>query len=150
VSTDLEQITDLVERFFDAFTSGPDLPARLDGLRELFLPGAVVVRTCGLPLTVYDVDGFIAPRLALLTGGTVTDFREWETAGRTEVFGDVAHHWCSYAKEWTQGDQRVTGAGMKTIQFVRTESGWRIAAAAWDDARYGLDLADVISAPSLH
>lgn len=150
MSDDLTEIADLVERFFDAFTSGPHLPARLEALRALFIPQAVIVRTCGLPLTVYDVDGFIAPRLALLTGGTVTQFREWETSGRTEVFGDIAHHWCTYAKEWTQAGERVHGAGRKTLQFVRTAGGWRISAAAWDDERDGLTLTDELRASTPH
>ena len=34
----------------------------------------------------------------------------------------------------------VTGRGMKTLQLVRTDAGWRISAAAWDDEREGLDL----------
>ncbi|HEY9351989.1 MAG TPA: DUF4440 domain-containing protein, partial [Nocardioides sp.] len=57
----------LVGAFFSAFTSGPDAAARLDDLRRIMLPGATVVRTCGLPAEVYDVESFIAPRLALLT-----------------------------------------------------------------------------------
>ena len=138
MSDDLADIAAVVERFFAAFTSGPGLTERMAGLRELFLPGAVIVRTCGLPLTVYDVDGFIAPRLELLSGDTLTGFREWETSGRTEVFGDVAQRWSSYAKEWTQDGERVAGRGRKTIQLVRTDAGWRISAAAWDDEREGL------------
>ena len=140
VADDHAEIAGLVRVFFDAFTSGPDIVERMDALRGILLPTAVVVRTCGSTPAVYDVDGFIAPRLALLTGGTLTDFREWELTGHTEVFGDIAHHWGSYAKSWNQGGEQVTGRGMKTLQFVRTDDGWRISAAAWDDERDGLEL----------
>lgn len=141
-AADRAGIAEIVRVFFAAFTSGPDSAARLDALRELFLPAAVVVRTCGGEPTVYDVDGFIAPRQALLSGGTLTDFREWELSGRTEVFGDIAHHFCSYAKAGVQDGTPFTGRGMKTMQFVRTSTGWRISAAAWDDEREGLVVAD--------
>ena len=124
--------------FFAAFTSGPDAAARLDGLRQAFLPEAVIVRTCGGPPAVYDVDGFIAPRQALLGGGTLVDFREWELSGHTEVFGDIAQHFCSYAKAGVQDGTPFSARGMKTLQFVRTPAGWRISAAAWDDERDGL------------
>jgi hypothetical protein len=134
VTTDQSQIDEVVRTFFAAFTSGADIEARLDGLREVLLPEALIVRTCGVPMS-YDVEGFIEPRRQLLTGGRVTDFREWEVAGTTTVYGDVAHHWCTYAKEWAEGGERVTGAGAKTIQLVRTEAGWRISALAWDDER---------------
>jgi hypothetical protein len=133
-------IADIVGVFFAAFTSGPDSGARLDALREVFLPQAVIVRTCGAEPAVYDVDGFIAPRQALLSGGTLTGFREWELDGRTEVFGDIAQHFCSYAKAGVQDGTPFTGRGKKTLQFVRTAAGWRISAAAWDDEREGLSM----------
>jgi SnoaL-like domain len=135
---DRAAIAAAVRTFFAAFTSGPDVTARLDALRRLFLPEAVIVRTCGGPPVVHGVDDFIAPRQELLAGGTLTDFREWEVAGRTEVFGDIAHHFCSYAKAGVQDGNPFTGRGMKTLQFVRTPAGWRISAAAWDDEREGL------------
>lgn len=128
-------IATVVRTFFAAFTSGPDLDQRLDGLRGLFLPEAVIAKTCGGEPTVYDVDGFIAPRRLLLSGGTLTRFSEWEVSGRTEVFGDVAQHFCSYAKSGVQDGTPFSGRGMKSLQLVRTSEGWRISAAAWDDER---------------
>lgn len=138
VSADEAEIEDLVHRFFTAFTSGPDSEARWTGLREVFLPEAVIVRTCGLEPTVYDVDGFIAPRRALLTSGALEDFREWEESARTQVFGDIAQRFCRYAKAWVADGAPFSGRGMKTLQLVRTAAGWRISAVAWDDERDGL------------
>jgi hypothetical protein len=137
---DRAAIADLVRTFFAAFTSGPDSPARLDALRAVFLPEAVIVRTCGREPAVYGVDSFIAPRQELLSGGTLTDFSEWELAGHTEIFGDIAHHFGSYAKAGVQDGTPFTGRGMKTLQLVRTSAGWRISAAAWDDERDGLEI----------
>ena len=134
VTDDQSQIEEVIRAFFAAFTSGPDLEARLDGLRGAFLPEALIVRTCGAS-TSYDVNGFIEPRRELLTSGRVTGFREWELDGSTEVYGDIAHHWCTYAKEWTEGGAPVTGGGAKSIQLVRTSTGWRISALVWDDER---------------
>lgn len=142
-NTDRAAIAEIVRVFFAAFVSGPDGTARLDALRGQFLPGAVIVKTCGGEPTVYDVDGFIAPRQALLAGGALTDFQEWELSGRTEVFGDIAQHFCSYAKSGVQDGTPFTGRGMKTMQFVRTSAAWRISAAAWDDERAGLLVTDI-------
>jgi hypothetical protein len=141
-AADRAAIATLVRTFFDAFTSGPGVATRMEALRAACLPQAIVVRTCGGEPTVYDVDGFIAPRQALLTDGTLEQFREWELSGHTEVFGDIAHHFCSYAKEGVQGGAPFTGRGMKSLQLVRTSRGWRISAAAWDDEREGLSLHD--------
>lgn len=134
---DSADIQVLVATFFDAFTSGADVNDRLDRLAKLFLPEAVIVRTCGAEPLVQDVGGFIAPRRALLSGGSLVDFREWPTSGRTEVFGAVAHHWGTYAKSWVQDGQPCSGRGAKTLQLVRTMSGWRISALAWDDEPSG-------------
>ena len=67
-AADEGQIAALVDVFFAAFASGPDITDRMDALRAVLLPEAVIVRTCGMTPAVYDVDGFLAPRLALLTG----------------------------------------------------------------------------------
>lgn len=147
MTADQEAIDAVVRAFFAAFTSGPDIADRLAGLRSLFLPQAVIVRTGGGEPTVHDVDGFIAPRQALLAGGTLTGFREWELDGRTEVFGDIAQRFASYAKAWVQDGQAHTGRGMKTLQFVRTAAGWRISAMAWDDERDGLVLSAARARP---
>jgi hypothetical protein len=133
---DRAAIAGIVRTFFAAFTSGADCAA----LRHVFLPEAVIIRTCGGAPTVYGVDSFITPRQELLTNGTLTDFREWELAGHTEVFGDIAQHFCSYAKSGVQHGTPFTGRGMKSLQFVRTPAGWRISAVAWDDERDGVAL----------
>ena len=140
VTADQQTIAGIVRTFFAAFTSGPELAARLDALRAVFLPEAVIVRTGGGEPAVYGVDSFIAPRQALLSGGTLVDFSEWELTGHTEICADIPHHFGSYAKAWVQAGTPFTGRGMKTLQFVRTAAGWRISAAAWDDERDGLEL----------
>ena len=133
--TDRDAVEGIVRTFFAAFRSGPDCAARLTALRGVFLPEAVIIRTCGGEPAVYGVDGFLAPRQALLTSGALVEFREWELSGRTEVFGDIAQHFCSYAKAGVQDGTPFTGRGMKTLQLVRTSAGWRISALAWDDER---------------
>ncbi|MEV6302669.1 DUF4440 domain-containing protein [Actinoplanes sp. NPDC051861] len=131
-------IEGIVRTFFAAFASGAGCQERLDGLREAFLPEAVIVRTCGGVPAVHGVDDFIGPRAELLSSGVLTEFREWELAGRTDVFGDVAQHFCSYAKAGVRRGVAFSGRGMKTLQFVRVDAGWRISALAWDDERDGL------------
>lgn len=141
-ATDRATIEGMVDAFFGAFVSGPGCAERMELLRGLLLPQAVIVRTCGTEPAIMGVEEFIAPREALLTDGTLTHFREWPVAGRVEVFGDIAHWWGSYAKAGTQAGEPFTGRGMKTIQLVRTADGWRISAAAWEDERDGLTLPD--------
>ena len=51
--------------------------------RAVFLPEAVIIRTCGGEPAVYGVDSFITPRQVLLSGGTLVDFTEWEASAGT-------------------------------------------------------------------
>ena len=134
-SDDRAAVALVIDRFFAAFVSGPDAVARAGTLRDLLLPAAIVVRTCGDEPQVLDVESFIAPRAALLSSGTLVDFREWATSVEIEVYGDVAQAWVGYAKSWRQDGVLHEGTGAKSIQLVRTAAGWRIGAVAWDDAR---------------
>ncbi len=138
--SDEARIGRIVEAFFAAFTSGPHSAARLEGLRALFHPAAVVARTCGLEPLVMRVDDFIAPRARLLASGELVDFREWELRGRTQVFGDLAVYVGSYAKAGVQDGLPFEGRGLKSMHLVRTAEGWLISAAAWDDEREGVHL----------
>lgn len=146
---DRAAIEAVITAFFAAFTSAEsagvaDGPAndRWDRFRALFLPEAVVVRTCGLPPTAYDVEAFIAPRRALLEGRGLTGFREWVDSGRLDVFGDIAAWFGGYAKAGVQDGEPLSGRGMKSLQLVRTVDGWRIVAAVWDDERPGVPYPD--------
>jgi RimJ/RimL family protein N-acetyltransferase len=138
VDTDVAQILGLVRCFFAAFTTGDGVDDRLDALRAALLPQAVVIRTCGQSPAVYSVESFIAPRRGLLTDGSLTEFSEQATQGRVDVFGDIAHWFGRYTKNGMFHGAPYPGAGMKSMQFVRTDAGWRISAAAWDDERPGL------------
>ncbi|MDO3700220.1 GNAT family N-acetyltransferase [Micromonospora sp. C28SCA-DRY-2] len=132
---DREEIDALIRCYFDAFTSGSGVDERMAALRDAMLPGAIIVRTCGMAPAVYDVDAFIEPRQAMLTDGTLTDFKEEARSGRLDLFGDIAQWFGRYAKQGRMNGAPHTGGGMKSIQFVRTDAGWRISAAAWDDDR---------------
>lgn len=130
---DHREIDGLVGTFLAAFASGPDVIARLAALRTIFIPEAIIIFAGGPEPRVSDLADFVAPRQQLLTDGTLRDFHEWEESGTTQVFGGIAQHWSTYAKSGVQDGRSFTGRGQKTMQFVRTAAGWRIASVAWAD-----------------
>lgn len=130
---DKAAIDDVTAAFFDAFTNANGDAPNVDVLYRLFIPEAVIVSNSGTAPIVYDVAGFVEPRRVLLTGGSLADFSEWEVSEKTEIFGNVAHRLSHYEKSWTASGEPFTGGGAKTIQFVRTPEGWRIASVAWTD-----------------
>jgi hypothetical protein len=137
---DQPAIDELVRAFFRLFSPEPDGRVRLWAATQLFIPQAVITKACGPAFEVYDLPGFIAPRERLLNDGTITQFREWEIDARTTVVGHVAQRLSLYGKSWQAEGAVVRARGVKTFQFVKTSTGWRISALAWDDERDGLDL----------
>jgi hypothetical protein len=141
-ATERVEIEGIVRASFAAFTSGPGSSTRLDDLRSLFLPGAVIYRTCGTEPVLYSVEEFMAPREACSrvarssTSGSGTSPAA-RTCSATSPTGSG-----TYAKAWEQDGTPFSGRGMKSLQFVRTGEGWRISAAAWDDEREGVTISN--------
>ncbi|WP_405834504.1 DUF4440 domain-containing protein [Streptomyces sp. NBC_00105] len=126
------EIDVVTAEFFGAFDNRGGKTADVGRIRRLMLPGGVIVKT-GPDLTSYTVDEFIEPRRLLLSGGRLAEFSEWETSERTEIAGDIASRFGEYRKSGILDGEPFEGGGTKTIQFVRTPQGWRIAAFAWFD-----------------
>ncbi|MGW6307132.1 DUF4440 domain-containing protein [Streptomyces niveus] len=126
------EIDVVTAEFFGAFDNRGGKAADVARIRRLVLPDGVIVKT-GPEFTVYTVDEFIEPRERLLTDGRLVEFSEWETSARTEIAGDIASRFGAYRKSGILDGEPFGGGGTKTIQFVRTPEGWRIAAFAWYD-----------------
>jgi hypothetical protein len=115
-------IDDVAKKFFSAFTNANGKRVNLDGLTDIFLPGAVIIRTCGEPFSVYSLAEFIAPRKELLTGGELEAFSEEELWEKTDIFGSVAQRLCLYRKSGVLSGTSFETKGMKSMQFVNTAS----------------------------
>ncbi len=126
------EIDAVTAEFFGAFDNRGGKAADVDRIRRLVLPGGTIVLT-GPQFTVYTVEEFIEPRRRLLSEGRLVEFSEWETAERTDIVGDIASRFGEYRKSGVLDGEPFEGGGTKTIQFVRTPEGWRIAAFSWYD-----------------
>ena len=135
---DHEAIDALVRDFFELFTNTDGRTPNLSVLFDLCIPQAIVSKCVGPAPEVMSLAAFIAPRAAILTDGTCIDFREHETGHRTSVLGNIAQRISTYAKTGVLRGAPFAERGVKVFQFVRTGSGWRIAAVAWDDERPGV------------
>ena len=131
---DDELAIDAVTRqFFGAFTNRDGKIPDFDRLRDLFIPEATIVKNVGGTPVVYDVTGFIEPRRAILTDGSLREFVEYETFSRTHIYQNIAQRFSRYAKAWIALGTQMEGRGAKMMHFVRTTGGWKISSVAWDD-----------------
>ena len=134
-------IDGVVNRFFSAFNNKNGRSADLGSLADIFMEGAVIIKTCGSPISVHSLTEFMMPRRKLLNGGQLEEFSEEELWERTDIFGNVAQRFCLYRKSGVLSGERFENKGMKSIQLVKTESGWKMSSVAWDDERAGLAVA---------
>jgi hypothetical protein len=130
----------IIDAFFEAVSFEEGSAPAYDRIRELVVPGGLLIRNSGAAPEIATVDEFIAPRQALVDSGELTSFAEFETHAITEVFGQVAHRLSSYGKRGVSGGEPFEGAGVISTQFVLTPDGWRISSMAWDDERPGLEI----------
>lgn len=134
-------IDELVRAFFALFSNRGGATPNLRAIFDLCLPQAVICKCVSATPEVASLESFIAPREALLSDGTLTEFHEFETAQRTRIFGHIAQRACTYEKAGVLHGAPFRARGVKVFQFVKGARGWRISAVAWDDEREGLVLA---------
>ncbi|HEV8691936.1 MAG TPA: hypothetical protein VGQ91_16655 [Ideonella sp.] len=137
VKAELDRLT---AKFFRAvsFEAGEAPP--YENLHALFIEAGLIIKNSAAAPEISSVRQFIEPRLASVHAGELTRFNETELSESTQIFGNVAHRFNTYAKSGTLKGVPFAARGMVSTQFIRTPSGWRISAMAWDDERPGLSI----------
>ncbi|MEO5867622.1 MAG: hypothetical protein ABIS14_06570 [Sphingomonas sp.] len=132
IDQDRSDIDALIAAFYAAFDNRTAPPVG-DRLRGMFATGARVTRKSASGLDTWDVEAFIAPRIAMLSDGSLTDFHEWETEASTELAGSIASRFSEYSKAGMASGTPVRGSGRKFIQLVKAADRWRIVSVLWED-----------------
>jgi hypothetical protein len=133
--SDEAELARLTAEFLAAVTFAPGERPPYERIRDLFIPEGLLIRNSGEAPEVTTVDEFIAPRLATVESGALTEFYEGELSDVTELFGNVAHRRSEYEKRGVLDGEPFAARGVIFTQFVRTPAGWRMSAMAWDDER---------------
>ena len=137
VKAELDRLT---TEFFLAVSFEEGAPPMYENIYELFIESGLLVKNTGSAPEINTVQHFIEPRVVAVRNGELTRFHEIELSETTEIFGNVAHRFNSYAKSGTIKGIPFTGRGMVSTQFIKTTAGWKISAMAWDDERPGLSI----------
>ena len=128
------EIETLIAAFYAAFDNRDGRVPDGAALRAMFADGASITRARPDGVDRWTIETFVAPRIAMLSDGTLTDFHEWETAARTVVLGTIASRQSAYAKAGRLNGADYRGGGDKFIQLIRSDGQWRISAILWRDA----------------
>ncbi|MBS0380770.1 MAG: DUF4440 domain-containing protein [Proteobacteria bacterium] len=132
-TTSLRHIDTLIQRFFSVFDNRGDTKPRVADLLDCFTAKATIVRQDRGATELYTVLEFAAPRIKLLTEGTLVQFHEWEESSSTQVFGGIAARVSRYGKAGILNGNDYSGSGTKCFQLVDAGTGWRISSLAWVD-----------------
>lgn len=135
IQSTLDEITRI---FYTLFNNKDGQIPPVEKVHELFIPEGIIIKNTEASPVIYNLAQFIAPRIKLLTDGSLLEFSEEEVAARTEIFGNIAHRFSTYYKSGILNGKKFETYGMKTIQFINTPGGWKISSLAWDDEREGL------------
>jgi hypothetical protein len=128
----------LTAAFFRAVSFEAGATPPYNQLYTLFIERAIIIKNSTDTPEISSVEQFIGPRQAMVDSGELTRFWEVELSEITELFGNVAHRFSSYAKSGTLKGVPFEARGMISTQFIKTPAGWKISAMAWDDERPGL------------
>lgn len=123
----------LIAAFYAAFDNRAGRRPTLEQVTTLFVAQASITVWRDGATDTWSPDAFAAPRIALLTGGGLVDFHEWETRSSTQVVDGIAARSSRYAKRGVLDGAEYAGQGTKFFHLARTAAGWRIAALAWVD-----------------
>ena len=137
IEAELDRLT---SEFFRAVSFEPGGVPPYDNINALFIESGLLIKNTGTTPEISGIRAFIEPRQALVRSGELTRFRETELSATTQIFGNVAHRFSAYAKDGTMKGAPFEARGMISTQFVKTPSGWKMSAMAWDDERPGLSL----------
>ena len=134
------EIDRLTTEFFLAVSFEEGATPNYENIYELFIESGLLVKNTGSTPEINTIRQFIEPRQVAVRNGELTRFHEIELCETTEIFGNVAHRFNSYAKSGTIKGVPFTARGMVSTQFIKTTAGWKISAMAWDDERPGLSI----------
>ncbi len=123
----------LVGAFYAAFDNRDGRTPDGDGLLAMFAPEAVITRVAEDQPETWRPAAFVAPRMHILTDGTLTDFHEWEVEERTVVLNNIANRWSTYEKAGKLNSEDYRGGGDKFITLRREGGRWLITSILWQD-----------------
>jgi len=138
------EIDALTRAFFSVFTNKNGVKPDLDAIHHMFIPQGLIIKCSGAEREIYTLREFIEPRRLLLSSGKLADFQEQEVSARTDIFGGIAQRYCIYEKSGILDGQAFHVRGVKTLQLIRMDDGWKLASLAWEDERDGLAVPDLI------
>jgi hypothetical protein len=85
---------------------------------NLFAPDAGLIRNSGVAPETLTVRKFVSTRQRAVDARELTSFEETELSEITELFGNVAHRFSTYAKQGVRNGYPIDVRGAISTQFI--------------------------------
>lgn len=126
-------ITEITNRFFSAFTNKGNEQPKLDLLKDICIPEAMITNNNRSTADIFNLSSFIDKRSKILTDGTLVEFEEKEIFEETKIVENIATRFSEYEKKGFVFRQRFHLKGYKLFQFVKIKQSWKICSILWID-----------------
>ncbi|MCW8879364.1 MAG: hypothetical protein OQK51_20100 [Kangiellaceae bacterium] len=128
-----DSILKVLNGFFGVFDNRAEREPNWELLRKLCTSGVRIVKCESEHEQVDDLDGFIRPRIEVLSSGELTDFYETMVDAKIHSFGRIAHAFITYKKQGIYQGKPLLGYGKKSIQLLNMAGSWKIHSITWFD-----------------
>jgi hypothetical protein len=139
IKPDGSSVDAIVAGLYASVSHGPEYEPNWDRLRNLFLPGAMVVPPKPRDaerVTVLTVDEFVERVRRYIAGrrqkGEPLGFTERETSRRADCFGRMCQVFSTYEILRAPRDPAPFTRGIHSLQLLDDGRRWWIAAMVWD------------------
>ena len=126
----MKDLDSIIGEMYDQVCFEPGQRPDWDRQREIFAPGARMVRVNDGGVFEFDMESYRINFEEMIASGEMPSFWEGELWRETRLFGDVAHVLSAYEARRTRNGE-VLNRGVNSIQLFRHDGRWWISAMIW-------------------
>jgi hypothetical protein len=130
---DLMEIDELTELLYSCISFRQGERPDLERLKGLFIKVGILINNNDDDPLIFTIDNFVKAIDYQISAGSLKSFSEREVAGKTEVFGKVAHRFSTYEARFDPDDAEPLSLGINSIQLIKVENSWLVSSIAWND-----------------
>lgn len=132
MKTAQEEIDEITKALYQAVSFTPPGEPTFDRLSHIFTSEARLTNMTPGFAHRMDIKKFIGLYQHQVEHQLIRSFRETETSQSTHIFRNIAHRFSAY-ESILDGDPDTLTRGYNSIQYIKTDDGWRVDAIVWHD-----------------
>jgi hypothetical protein len=112
-----------------------------DSIKEYFIPQAQLINFIEDTAQILSIDNFVRAFKNYIESTKIQSYKEQESYGRTDQFGNIAQRISSY-KTYINSLDIVKERGVNSFQLIKTPQGWKVSSIIWDVEKSGKPIPD--------